>query len=77
MCEFEQFGPVLHAVARQSKGCYLLPQVIKCIEVIERHQNALDPNLLIKAFLRRALAYERIDNIKFARLDFQKVKSLD
>jgi hypothetical protein len=45
--------------------------------VIEENKKVLDENMLVKAYLRRGLAYERLENILKAREDFRTVKSLD
>jgi hypothetical protein len=52
-------------------------KVIQSITLIDQNAQLLDANLLIKAYLRRALAYERLDKGKLAVQDFQRVKALD
>lgn len=75
---------MLYADARKSKSNFLFHlefiiniQVIEQIDIIEKHHSILDDNLLVKAYLRRGLANERLDRILKAREDFYKVKSLD
>ena len=44
---------------------------------MDKYSHLLDSNMLVKAYLRRGLAYERLDKVIKAREDFYKVKSFD
>lgn len=69
------------ACANNIALCYMQlhdhKQVIHWINIIDENAKVLESNLLVKAYLRRGLAYEGLDNIIKAREDFRIVKSYD